>query len=92
MLFAECVSAKQLPDPRQPHDVAQSASQPNCCPIYVSHMMSLAEPNRCPIYVSRMMLFAECVSAKPLPDLRQPHDVVRRVRLSLTVVRSTSAA
>ena len=70
--------------------------------------MSLAEPNCCPIYISRMMLFAECVSAKllpdlcqphdvarrakPLPDLRQPHNVVRRVRLSQTVARSTSAA
>ena len=60
MSFAECVSAKllpdlrqphsvirrvrlsqTLPDPRQLHDVAQSASWPNRCPIHVSRMMLL---------------------------------------------------
>ena len=34
MLLAECISAKPLPDLCQLHDVSQSASQPNRCPIY----------------------------------------------------------
>ena len=88
--------AKSVPDLRQPHDVARrvrlgqtvarSMSAACCC------SQSTSRPNRCPIYVSRMMLFAECISAKPLPDLRQPHDVARRVRLGQTVARSMSAA
>ena len=51
--LAECVSAKLLPDLRQPHDVAQSASWPNRCPIHVSRIVSFAEctsPNCCLIY------------------------------------------
>ena len=125
MMFAECVSAKPLPDPRQPHDVrlrqtvARSTSaawccsewvsakplpdpcQPHdvarrvglrqtCCSIYVSRIVSFVEC--CPIYVSRIMSLAEWVSAKPLPNLCQPHDVARRVSLSQTVAQSMSAA
>ena len=165
LLLAECVSAKPLPDLRQPHGVArrvrlsqtaarstsaawcrsQSASQPNRGPIHVSRMLLLAEctppnrylihvsymlllaectppnrylihvsrmlllaectppnryliyvsrmllltectpPNRYLIYVSRMLSLTECVSVKLLSDLRQPHNVIRRVRLSQTV-------
>ena len=44
------------------------------------------------IHVSRMMLLAECVSAKSVPDLRQPHTVVHRVYLNQTVAQSTSVA
>ena len=38
------------------------------------------------------MSLAEWVSAKPLPDLCQPYVVARRMRISQTVARSTSAA
>ena len=55
LLLAECILAKLLPDSRQPHNVTQSASQPNHCLIHVSHIT----------------LLADCVLAKPLPDLCQ---------------------
>ena len=51
-------------------------------------MMLLVEctpPNRYLIYVSHMMLFAECISAKPLPDPCQPHDVAHRVHPAKSV-------
>ena len=80
MLFAECVLAKLLPEPGQSHDVvrrvclsqtiARSRSVVWCC------SQSVSQPNRCPIHVSRMMSLAECISAKPLPDLRQLHSVI----------------
>ena len=89
MLLAECVSAKPLPDLRQPHSVVRSIVRSMSAAWCRSQSMS--QPNCCPIYVSRMMSLAEWVSAKPLPDLCQPHDVTRRVRLSQTVARSTSA-
>ena len=53
-------------------------------------MMSLAE------WVSAKLLLdlrqPHSVIRRVLPDLCQPHNVARRVRLSQTVVRSTSAA
>ena len=51
-----------------------------CC-----RLQSEFQSNCCPIYINCIVSFAECVSAKLLPDLCQPYDVVRRVRLSQTV-------
>ena len=48
-------------------------------------MLSLTKgtlPNCCPIHVSRMLSLAECVSVKLLPDPRQLHAVIHRVRPS----------
>ena len=71
---------------------SQSMSQPNCCSIHVSHMMSLSE---CVSAVSRSTSAAsyhsECILAKLLLDPHQPHAVARRVRLGQTVARSRSA-
>ena len=57
-----------------------STSAAWCCSQSVSQL------NHCSIYVSCMMLLAECVSAKPLLDLRQPHSVARSAAQSMSVV------
>ena len=102
MSLAEWVSAKPLPDPCQPHSVAcsvvrsmsvawccsQSASQPNCCPIHVSRIVSLAGlSDLCqPHNVARRVRLSQTVARSMSVAWCRSHSVARRV------VRSMSAA
>ena len=64
---ATCV----LSDLCQPHSVIRR--------VVRSMSATWCRSQCCPIYVSRMMLFAKCVSAKPLPNPCQSHDVAQSV-------------
>ena len=79
LLLIEYILAKLLPELCQPHDVAQSTSQLNCCLIYVSHILLLTKCtllNQYLIHVNCKLLLIEYILAKLLLDLCQLYNVI----------------